>query len=153
MKLINIVLEQSDSEVKRRVIKGFKLAPAPEGFDEPYILNTGKNPDPHMAKRINKWISVNFPFSNVKFKYEKGYRTINYILPVDNQTSLFEYHDEDPEYYKGRALTDKEAKSIEQMNKDAKFITCRNCRHKFTQTTYKKKKSLPICPTCGTHNK
>jgi len=40
-----------------------------------------------------------------------------------------------------------------EKDKDAKFITCRNCRHKFTQTTHKKKKSLPICPTCGTHNK
>ena len=40
-----------------------------------------------------------------------------------------------------------------EKDKDAKFITCRNCRHKFTQTTHKKKKSLPICPTCGTYNK
>jgi len=44
------------------------------------------------------------------------------------------------------------ARSINIMNKDAKFITCRNCRTKFTQTTHKKKKSLPICPTCGTMN-
>ena len=34
----------------------------------------------------------------------------------------------------------------------AKWITCRNCRHKFTQTIHKGKKSLPICPRCGTHN-
>ena len=34
----------------------------------------------------------------------------------------------------------------------AKFITCRGCRSKFTQTIHKKKKSLPICPDCGTHN-
>jgi rubrerythrin len=44
------------------------------------------------------------------------------------------------------------AKFIEDMNKGAKFITCRNCRHKFTQTTHKKKKSLPICPICSTMN-
>ena len=43
-------------------------------------------------------------------------------------------------------------KKQNEKDKDAKFLTCRNCRHKFTQTTYKKKKSLPICPTCGTHN-
>jgi Zn finger protein HypA/HybF involved in hydrogenase expression len=60
--------------------------------------------------------------------------------------------EEDDEYQFKGLLTDKQVKSIEQLNKDAKFITCRNCRHKFTQTTYKKKKSLPICPTCGTHN-
>jgi transcription initiation factor TFIIIB Brf1 subunit/transcription initiation factor TFIIB len=43
-------------------------------------------------------------------------------------------------------------KKQNEKDKDAKFLTCRNCRHKFTQTTHKKKKSLPICPTCGTHN-
>ena len=41
---------------------------------------------------------------------------------------------------------------VEDLNKDAKFLTCKNCRKKFTQTTHKKKKSLPICPYCGTHN-
>ena len=71
-------------------------------------------------------------------------------------TNRFRYEDrleeEDDEYQFKGPLTDKQVKSIEQLNKDAKFITCRNCRHKFTQTTYKKKKSLPICPICGTHN-
>jgi len=50
-------------------------------------------------------------------------------------------------------LTDKQVKSIEDLNKDAKFITCKNCRKKFTQTTHKKKKSIPVCPHCGTYNK
>lgn len=52
-----------------------------------------------------------------------------------------------------KPLTNKQVKSIEDLNKDAKFLTCKNCRKKFTQTTHKNKKSLPICPTCGTHNK
>lgn len=52
-----------------------------------------------------------------------------------------------------KPLTDKQVKSIEDLNKDAKFLTCKNCRKKFTQTTHKNKKSLPICPYCGTHNK
>jgi len=51
-----------------------------------------------------------------------------------------------------KPLTDKQVKSIEDLNKDAKFLTCKNCRKKFTQTTHKGKKSLPICPWCGTHN-
>lgn len=50
-------------------------------------------------------------------------------------------------------LTDKQVKSIEDINKGAKFLTCRNCRKKFTQSSHKGKKSLPICPYCGTHNK
>jgi Zn finger protein HypA/HybF involved in hydrogenase expression len=61
--------------------------------------------------------------------------------------------EENEEHNFNKPLTPEQIKSIEQINKDAKFLTCRNCRHKFTQTTHKKKKSLPICPTCGTHNK
>jgi DNA-directed RNA polymerase subunit RPC12/RpoP len=49
-------------------------------------------------------------------------------------------------------LTSKQIKSIEDINKDAKFVKCKNCKKKFTQTTHKGKKSLPICPHCGTHN-
>ena len=49
-------------------------------------------------------------------------------------------------------LTQSQIERLIQLNKDAKFLTCKNCRKKFTQTTYKKKKSLPICPYCGTHN-
>jgi formylmethanofuran dehydrogenase subunit E len=60
--------------------------------------------------------------------------------------------EEDDEYQFKGPLTDKQVKSIEQLNKNAKFLTCNNCRKKFTQTTHKKKKSLPICPWCGTHN-
>jgi len=52
-----------------------------------------------------------------------------------------------------KPLTDKQVKSIEDLNKDAKFLTCKNCRKKFTQTIHKNKKSLPVCPYCGTHNK
>lgn len=51
-----------------------------------------------------------------------------------------------------KPLNDKQVKSIEDLNKDAKFLTCKNCRKKFTQTTHKGKKSLPVCPWCGTHN-
>lgn len=49
-------------------------------------------------------------------------------------------------------LTDKQVKSIDDLNKDAKFLKCKACKKLYTQTTYKKKKSLPICPWCGKHN-
>ena len=49
-------------------------------------------------------------------------------------------------------LTDKQVKSIDDLNKDAKFLKCKSCRKLYTQTTHKKKKSLPICPWCGKHN-
>jgi len=32
----------------------------------------------------------------------------------------------------------------------AKFIKCDNCKKIYTQTTYKKKKSLAVCPHCKT---
>jgi len=44
----------------------------------------------------------------------------------------------------------KEAK--EEKDTTAKWIKCRNCNKKFTQTIHKGKKSLPECPHCGTHN-
>ena len=34
----------------------------------------------------------------------------------------------------------------------AKFLKCKACKKWFTQTIYKNKKSLPICPWCGKHN-
>lgn len=37
-------------------------------------------------------------------------------------------------------------------DESAKWITCKNCKKKFTQTIHKGKKSSPICPNCGTHN-
>ena len=44
-------------------------------------------------------------------------------------------------------------KSSEGKKLTARFITCINCRKKFTQTIYGKKASLPICPYCYTINK
>jgi len=41
----------------------------------------------------------------------------------------------------------------EEKESGEKWIKCTNCKKKFTQTIHKGKKSLPICPTCGTHNK
>ena len=82
MELMNILLEVHDSEVKRRVIKGFKLVPAPEGFDDPYITLNGY-PNARLATSINNWIQKIFPFSNISVRFEKNYRTINFIEPVE----------------------------------------------------------------------
>lgn len=40
----------------------------------------------------------------------------------------------------------------EEKESGEKWIKCINCKKKFTQTIHKGKKSLPICPNCGTHN-
>jgi Zn finger protein HypA/HybF involved in hydrogenase expression len=38
------------------------------------------------------------------------------------------------------------------MKIQALYLKCKNCRKMFTQTTYKNKKSTPICPHCKTVN-
>lgn len=40
----------------------------------------------------------------------------------------------------------------EEKESGAKWIKCRNCKKKYTQTIHKGKKSALICPHCGTHN-
>jgi phage FluMu protein Com len=42
--------------------------------------------------------------------------------------------------------------SLEEKESGEKWIKCVNCNKKFTQTIHKGKKSLPICPRCGTNN-
>ena len=41
---------------------------------------------------------------------------------------------------------------LEEKESGEKWIKCVNCKKKFTQTIHKGKKSLPICPRCGTNN-
>ncbi len=43
--------------------------------------------------------------------------------------------------------------SFKDLNSEAIWIKCRNCGKLFTQTVYKGKKSVPICPYCKTINK
>jgi rubrerythrin len=93
--------------------------------------------------------SRSFAFTRKKRKFSQPERKY--------AANRFRYEDRieetNDEYLSDKPLTPAQVKSIEDINKDAKFLTCRNCRKKYTQTTHKKKKSLPICPWCGTHNK
>lgn len=110
-----------------------------DGGNDPYTC--------HKCGHVNKEQEVDersrsFAFTRKKRLFSKPERMSN-PLRYKESDRLEEY----------RPLTDKQVKSIEDLNKDAKFLTCKNCRKKFTQTTHKNKKSLPICPYCGTHNK
>lgn len=49
-------------------------------------------------------------------------------------------------------LTQRQIDWVKKFDEGAKSLKCRNCRKFFVQTTHKKKKSLPICPHCGTHH-
>lgn len=39
-----------------------------------------------------------------------------------------------------------------QQKQTERWVKCEACRKLFTQTIYKKKASLPICPYCKKHN-
>lgn len=110
-----------------------------EGGDDPYTC--------HKCGNVNKEEDIDersrsFAFTRKKKLFSKPERMSNPLR--------YKFADRLEEE---KPLTDKQVKSIEDLNKDAKFLTCKNCRKKFTQTTHKGKKSLPICPWCGTHNK
>lgn len=66
-----------DKEILRRVIQGFQLVPAKQGFGHPYVTKTGAA-TPDLSKRINAWIKQNFPQSNIMTSYEGVYKTINF---------------------------------------------------------------------------
>jgi hypothetical protein len=66
-----------DKEILRRVIQGFQLVPAKQGFGNPYVTKTGAATS-DLSKRINAWIKQNFPQSNIMTSYEGVYKTINF---------------------------------------------------------------------------
>lgn len=48
-------------------------------------------------------------------------------------------------------MMEKKSDVTEEKDETAKYVKCRNCKKKYTQTIHKGKKSKPICPHCGTH--
>ena len=66
-----------DREILYKVIKGFGLVPAKQGFGHPYVTKTGAA-TPDLSKRINAWIKQNFPQSNIITSYEGVYKAINF---------------------------------------------------------------------------
>jgi len=107
----------------------------------------------NLKRSVNKGEDIDersrsFAFTRKKRLFSKSERMYNPL----RYKFADRLKEEDDDFYKHKPLTISQVKSIEDINKDAKFLTCKNCRKKFTQTTYKKRKSLPICPWCGTHN-
>ena len=84
--------EETDADVVKKVIKGFKLVREPKGFGFSYVHETGKTTS-GLADRINEWIQSTFPYNNIMVVYEKTYKTINFIEKPSNkpkQSNLFE---------------------------------------------------------------
>jgi len=142
---VRIIISEGQLKKLKKSIKKVKCDKCGWEWD----LSDGGN-DPytcHKCGHVNKEQEVDersrsFAFTRKKRLFSKPERMSN-PLRYKESDRLEEY----------RPLTDKQVKSIEDLNKDAKFLTCKNCRKKFTQTTHKNKKSLPICPYCGTYNK
>ena len=75
-----------DKEILYKVIKGFELIPAKQGFGHPYVTKTGVA-TPDLSKRINVWIKQNFPQSNIITSYEGVYKAINFRRAM-NETRI-----------------------------------------------------------------
>lgn len=142
---MRILISESQLENLKKSVKGVKCGKCGWEWD---LSDGGKDSNTcHKCGHVNKEQEVDersrsFAFTRKKRLFSKPERMSNPLR--------YKLADRLEEY---RPLTDIQVKSIEDLNKDAKFLTCKNCRKKFTQTTHKKKKSLPICPYCGTHNK
>jgi len=108
-----------------------------DGGDDPYTCHKcgHTNKEQEMDER-----SRSFAFTRKKRKFSEPERISNPMRYREVDRLLEDL-----------PVSDEHAKWVAQFDKGAKSITCPNCRKKFTQTTHKKKKSLPICPTCGTH--
>ena len=74
-----------DKEILYKVIKGFELVPAKQGFGHPYVTKTGAATS-DLSKRINAWIKQNFPQSNIITSYEGVYKVINFRRAVKEST-------------------------------------------------------------------
>lgn len=149
---MRILISEGQLKKLKKSIKKIKCSKCGWEWD---LSDGGKDPYTcHKCGHVNKEQEVDersrsFTFTRKKRLFSKSERKSNPLRykPEDR------FEEEGEDHVFNKPLTPEQIKSIEQINKDAKFLTCRNCRHKFTQTTHKKKKSLPICPTCGTHNK
>ena len=142
---MRILISEDQLENLKKSVKEVKCPKCGWEWD---LSDGGKDPYTcHKCGNVNKEQEVDersrsFAFTRKKRLFSKPERMSNPL-----RYKLADRIEEE------KPLTDKQVKRIEDLNKDAKFLTCKNCRKKFTQTTHKGKKSLPICPTCGTHNK
>lgn len=117
-----------------------------DGGDDPYTCHKCGNKHAKLKEEDIDERSRSFAFTRKKRKFSQSERMSN-PLRYKEKDRL----EENDEIRLG-SLTDKQVKSIDDLNKDAKFLKCKACKKLYTQTTHKKKKSLPICPWCGKHN-
>ena len=79
MKIMDVLVESHNEEVREKVIKGFNLIPTKYGFGNAFTTVKDK-PSIELKHAINKWINKNFPYSSVKIELEKHTKTFNFFI-------------------------------------------------------------------------
>ena len=90
--------EISNAEVVDRVITGFKLVRAQQGFSNSYTTKTGKATI-DLAKRIHEWVKTNFPNNRIGIRFERTYGTINLDESILQESPPIEFELDDYENY------------------------------------------------------
>lgn len=143
--------------VKKMMVGNVEVTPWGEDFSHPekgpsrldwkvhlYPVIDKENP-PQSQEEFEK------QYEEFKEQFERVSRGIGmeYIQPVeDKKTKKIKV-----DYVFGKVNIKDWVNEEKKEDESAKWIKCKNCKKRFTQTIHKGKKSLPICPHCGTHNK
>jgi len=148
---MKIMLTEGQLDTLKKSIKGDKIHCKKCGWEWKLIDGGDDLHTCHKCGHVNKEKDIDersrsFAFTRKKRKFSKPERMSN-PLRYKEKDRL-----EEDDEIRLDSLTDKQVKSIDDLNKDAKFLKCKACKKLYTQTTHKKKKSLPICPWCGKHN-
>jgi DNA-directed RNA polymerase subunit RPC12/RpoP len=123
--------------------------------DSKYVVVDGNHRRFAFSKSDKKEIdAVVIPHENVLLmKNEWGEEPEEYVKLSDvlNNKKVIDKYFVLPDGSNNFEALDKSEVS-EKKESGEKWIKCVNCKKKFTQTIHKGKKSLPVCPHCGTNN-
>jgi hypothetical protein len=159
-KYVDLLFKYTSKFVKFEGVKGINVATVwkenwGEDFSQPerppsridfkvrVYPDLDKSNPPQSQKTFNEQYKK---FQEVFLDNSRG-MGLEYIQPVEDPRTKNVKIDFD---FLNVSLPNQNSEMTEE--KDAKFIKCVNCKKKYTQTIHKGKKSLPICPYCGTHN-
>jgi hypothetical protein len=150
-KLADRLKEENEKTNERKILNFFDLVSKRiVWITEPHTNGERVEPNwEHDTNVITLW-NVEHPESGQEWVRQAIHFPKNNSVKWWNEVGQFQLTDDK---YNQIVRSIELYKKQNEKDKDAKFLTCMNCRKKFTQTTHKGKKSLPICPTCGTHNK
>ena len=143
-------LDENEKTNGRKILNFFDLvSKGIVWITEPHTNGKRDNPNwEHDTNVITLW-NVEYPESGQEWVRQAIHFPKNGSVKWWNDIGQFDLSDDK---YNQIIRSIELYKKQNEKDKDAKFITCMNCNKKFTQTTHKSKKSLPICPWCGTHN-